>query len=241
MQSFNLSFTLGLRSLRFFADFATDKQAMLSGAEIVIDTLKRTLPQFFSGFEGADSLENALAFVDRGAVAVSSRLAEQETQILELQTSNAALTSEIGELTSTLEFVQSEFDDFKDRAEQLIDSLQASLDTANETISSLNEVVETLKDSLDKANKRLDEAESLLAAWTKAGLSASRTLDAFGVLAYTTAGFLMGGPVGAIAGGFYGEEIVTAAKKFGRYTEQEIVNLGDSVNDIGDSVASVFG
>jgi uncharacterized protein YoxC len=234
LQSFNISYVMGLRSLRYFADFVADKAAMLSGAQLVISRLRTQLPQFFTDFDDINDIASALAYVDRGALAIYTRLKEQDAKISELNSVVASLTSQVQDLTvkldaaqtkiqiqdNTIQSLNSELEKLKaaystlsSLSKSIQDDLEKELDNARKEIKELVKIRDLLKDNLELTKKRLEESQSLVEEWKKAAISAQGALQAVEVLAYATTGFLIGGPVGAGVGAFFGEDIVNAVSQ----------------------------
>lgn len=234
LQSFNISFVMGLRSLRYFADFVADKAAMLSGAQLVISRLRTQLPQFFTDFSDVNDIASALAYVDRGALAIYERLKEQDAKISELNSVVASLTNQVQDLTvqlskaqatiqfqdktiqglnNELEKLKVDFDTLSSLSKSIQDDLNKELDNARAEIKKLVEIRDLLKENLELTKKRLEESRGLLDEWKKAGVNAQGALQGVEVLTYATTGFLIGGPVGAGVGAFFGEDIVTAVSQ----------------------------
>lgn len=233
LQSFNISYVMGLRSLRYFADFVTDKAAMLSGAQLVISRLRTQLPQFFTDFDDINDIASALAYVDRGALAIYTRLKEQDAKISELNSVVASLTNQVQDLTVKLDTAQTKiqlqdniiqslntelenlktaYSTLSSLSKSIQDDLERELDNARTEIKELVEIRKLLKTNLELTQKRLEESQYLLEEWRKAAISAQGSLQAVEVLAYATTGFLIGGPVGAGVGAFFGEDIRLVGK-----------------------------
>lgn len=255
LQFFNISYVMGLRSLRFFADFVVDKEAMVSGAQLVISRLRTQLPQFFTDFQDINDIRGAIAYVDRGALAVYNRLKEQDAKISELNSVVAKLTDQVQDLTlklgeaetqvqnqnKTIRSLNSDLDKLKDefnKLSSLSDSvrkeLEKELENARKEIKELRNIVKLLKEDLELTRDRLKQAEGLIDAWTKAGQNAQGALQGVEVLAYATTGFLVGGPVGAATGAFFGKDIVDAVS-------QGKAAIKQNLNSAGKRIKSWFG
>jgi flagellin-like hook-associated protein FlgL len=249
-QFFNVSYVMGLRSLRFFADFVVDKVAMESGANLVISRLRTQLPQFFTNFQDVNDIKGLIAYVDRGALAVYNRLNEQDAKISELNSVVAKLTDQVQDLTiklgaaenriqsqnSTIQSLNSDLDNLKNAFEQLSslsetikNTLENELKKAQETIKTLNDIVKLVKEDLELTRDRLKQAQALLDAWTKAGQNAQGALQGVEVLAYATTGFLIGGPAGAAISALFGEDIVNAVSDGKKAFSQGIKSAGKTI------------
>jgi predicted RNase H-like nuclease (RuvC/YqgF family) len=206
----------------------------VSGAQLVISRLRTQLPQFFTDFDDINDIASALAYVDRGALAIYTRLKEQDAKISELNSVVANLTNQVQDLTvkldaaqikiqiqdNTIQSLNTELEKLKaaystlsSLSKSIQDDLEKELDNARKEIKKLVEIRDLLKENLELAKKRLEESERLIEEWRKAAISAQGALQAVGVLAYATTGFLIGGPVGAAAGAFFGEDIITAVSQ----------------------------
>jgi chromosome segregation ATPase len=169
---------------------------MDQGAAVVIKRLSRDLPQFFTNAPEVTTVENALEFVDRGAIMVYRCLDEQNKRIVQLTQDVVAYSQKIVNLEEniisandtigkqndiisglSLELgkIQDRFSQFTKLTESIKAQLETELDNARKEISELSRLRDSLQGTVEETQKRLKESEALLRIWTEVGESSKDT------------------------------------------------------------------